>query len=961
MIGPYPIRALWRRARNAKSPKERHDTAYFAWEASVRLGVAARPPAELGALTMPSTGHWVAALQVEDRALDNPALIATAALMTEAAQGKASAPHRVAARKLLDGLAAYRNAIIGHGSTRTVEFYDDAARRLLDGLERAWALGLFLPADARLCFVESVELDAGGDHRGRVFDLDGDAPLLQHAEGQRLAPDVLPGRLYLRCGDEHRPLHPWLLYEAAELRERVLFFNGRARSSQYLDYVGGENLKGKALVTRFPAVEEDVAALFSSAPTRAPAEASEPKDPNVFGEYRLLGKLGQGGMGVVYLAQQQSLGRLVALKVQAAETLDDPVARARFDREVRALSRCDHPNVVKILASGETDGKPYYVMELVEGADLAQLAAALGSARTLDAAITTAAGGVREAKHTAFADVPVVARAAPVVDASETPARRIEGLCLLFRDAARALDALHAAGVLHRDIKPANLMVTSVDRRVVVIDLGLAALSDASRGLTQDQGSLLGTLRYMAPEQLQRSLLGLDPRADLYSLGATFYELFTSRPFHDGTTEAQLVEQVLYQAPLAPRKANAAIPVDLATILEKTTQKDRGQRYQTAAALERDIEAFLQGRPISARRPTLFYRASLAARRNKGAILVLAAATALAVGLPALHTRLTPHACAMGDLADCTVQCAKHHAGSCYTLGTMVNQGSAAPRDPARAAQLFREACDGGSGPACHRLGTMLERGDAGPRDDAEARGRHERACSLGEPQGCTSLAVLLADGRGGPVDEARAVALYNQACEAHDRIACSNLGAHYDRGRGVAADPARARALHDKACGAGWIPSCAILAVDYVEGRGGPRDEAQAATLFDRACAAGQLPACSGLAALKERGAGTAKDLPGAAELYRRACEGEPRACFALGRMYERGEGVGADVLRAIGLFARVCEASIPDGCAELGVLLVEGRGIPRDLLHGTELLRKGCEGGVKTACDTLAKVPRP
>src|SRR5262249_24324428 len=118
MIGPYPIRALFRRARNAKSPKERHDTAYFAWEASVRFGVAATPPPDLSSLALPSTGHWVAALAVGDESLDQPAMLRVASLFAEVAQGKPSSPRSVSKRKLIDGMAAYRNQIIGHGSTR---------------------------------------------------------------------------------------------------------------------------------------------------------------------------------------------------------------------------------------------------------------------------------------------------------------------------------------------------------------------------------------------------------------------------------------------------------------------------------------------------------------------------------------------------------------------------------------------------------------------------------------------------------------------------------------------------------------------------------------------------------------------------------------------------------------------------------------------------------------------------
>jgi TPR repeat protein len=965
MIGPYPIRALVRRARNAKSPKERHDTAYFAWEASVRVAVADRPPADRASLVLPSTGHWVAALACGEAAIDDAALLRVASLFAEIAQGKPSSPRSVLPRKLLDGLAAYRNQIIGHGSTRAAEFYDDAAQKLLDGLAVAWEKGIFLAEGARLSFVESVEIDAAGKHRARVLDLSGDTPLIADPRGTEVGADVLPQRLYLRKEDDFHPLHPWLLYEPEELRERVLFFNGRGRSSSYLDYVGGESLKGKALSTRFPALEDDVSALFAGTGAKEPpaakgekGEKGEPRDPNLFGDYRILGKLGQGGMGIVYLAQQTSLGRLVALKVQSPDSRDDAVARARFDREVRALSRCDHPNVVKILASGETDGKPYYVMELVEGADLGQLAVSLGSSRTLAAAITTASDGVRSAKQAVFADVPLVRRAAPVADAAEAPSRRIEGLTVLFRDAAKALGALHAAGVLHRDIKPGNLMVTAVDRRVVVMDLGLAALSDASQALTKDAGALLGTLRYMPPEQLQRSLLDIDARADVYSLGATFYELYTGRPFLDGTTEAQLVEQVLHRAPLAPAKANPAIPGDLATILEKATQKDRGQRYADAASLERDLDAFLGGRPISARAPTAIYRASLLVRRHTAAVLSLAVAAiaVVAAGVPALQRLYGPHACVLGDLADCAAQCERRHAGSCYTLGAMFEQGNGAPLDLVKAVDLYERGCDAGSTSACYRLGTMLEAGTGRAKDEASARSRYAWACDHGEGAGCNGLAILLTQGRGGPADAVKAVELYQRACDAHFSAGCSNLGIQYGKGEGVAQDLPRARALHTRACDEGSLSSCGILAIDYAEGKGGPKDEVKAAVLFDRACAAGHAFACGGLAGMKERGTGTAKDVAAAAELYRRACEGEPSACHNLGRLYEQGDGVPEDILRAIGLFARACESHVAEGCAELGTLLLEGKRVPRDAERARGLLHKACAAGVKDACETLA-----
>jgi tetratricopeptide (TPR) repeat protein/serine/threonine protein kinase len=615
---PLPIAVLLRRARNAKSPKERHDTAYFAWEASVRLAVAARPPRDPAPLARAPLGRWVAALTPPEEPLAGPAPLAAFALFAEAAEGRRAAPRAVSPRRLLDALPAYRNEVIGHGAVRAPEFYDQAAEALLAGLEATWEAGAFWPAGARLVYVTAPG--------ARLRDLAGLAP----REGDGDAPaDAAAGRLYARAGGALLPLHPWLLYEESELGERVLFFNGIGGSPRYLDYVSGEQRKGEALLARFPSIRADLLAVMGEVKPD-PAEVEKAADPALFGDYRVLGPLGEGGMGAVYLARQETLaGRLVALKMLPPAA--DATAAARFRREIAALSRCDHANVVKILASGEAQGRAYYAMELVEGADLAEVARALGAAQDLDAAISSAGERVRAARAEAFAAIPDLpqSRAAPAFAAGRAElARR---LAAIFRDAARALHYLHERGIVHRDVKPGNLMVTAGEHRVVVMDLGLAALGDASRSLTKDRG-FVGTLRYAAPEQLERREAPLDRRADVYALGATLYELATGRPVFDGASEARLLEQVARERPLAPRRANPRLPRDLGVIIEKALEKDPARRHDTAEALARDLEAFLEGRPIAARPPTVGYLVGLAVRRNKAAAAFAAALVALAVG-----------------------------------------------------------------------------------------------------------------------------------------------------------------------------------------------------------------------------------------------------------------------------------------------------------------------------------------
>ncbi len=641
---PLPVARLRRRAHNAKSSKDRHDTAYFAWEVSLRLSVAARPPADRSQLARGSVGQWVQACSLAEGVLQQPELLALFARLSEAGTGTRSERRSLAPRELLAALPAYRNKVIGHGSTRTPSFYEEAGRELLAGLDAAWEAGLFLPREARLCFVESVSVGALGEHTARVLDLSGDAAVVLHPQGTPVQEGLRPQRMYLVHEARWLALHPWLVF--LEETERVLFFNGLGRRAEYLDYSSGETLSGDALERTFPRIETELRALFEVGSSHEGAEAAEApiQGGRRFGDYTVLGKIGQGGMGAVYLARQASLERNVALKVLPQERAGDPVARARFQREIRALSRCEHPNVIKILASGEERGTLYYAMEYVEGADLARIAHALSSTHDLGRAVSSAVEGVLQERREIFQGLPEVPRGPAFALEGEDRHRQV---ARLFLDAARGLAHLHENGVLHRDISPANLMVTWPEGRTVVMDLGLAAVANAST-LTKDKSQILGTLRYMAPERLAQQSAEIDARADVYSLGASLYELLTDRPFFTAETEAQLLEQVLNREPVPIEKLAGSVPRDLAIVCEKACAKDPAQRYAGAAALASDLERFLAGQPISARPPTLGYRLSKWAGRHRelafaGAFGVLLAAAGgvylLATGREAHQTQ----------------------------------------------------------------------------------------------------------------------------------------------------------------------------------------------------------------------------------------------------------------------------------------------------------------------------------
>ena len=350
------------------------------------------------------------------------------------------------------------------------------------------------------------------------------------------------------------------------------------------------------------------------------------------GDFRLIRELGRGGMGMVYEAEQLSMGRRVALKVLPFAALAQDKSLQRFRNEVRAAAALDHPHIVAIYSVGEERGVHYYAMQLVRGQSLADMISQLRKARVSDESEGTDPLSNSSDEKTIAADSDRLrsraalnvgaspatkhfdqARISTAVD-SRHAAELWSTAARLGIQAAEALQHAHDLGVLHRDIKPSNLML-DVDGKLYVTDFGLARIeSDAGMTLT---GDILGTLRYMAPEQALANRTIIDHRADVYSLGATVYELIALRPAFGETDRAQLLKQIAFEEPRAPRKIDRRIPAELETIVLKAMAKQPEDRYQSAQRLADDLRAFLEDRPIRAKPPSLVNRLAKWSRRHR--------------------------------------------------------------------------------------------------------------------------------------------------------------------------------------------------------------------------------------------------------------------------------------------------------------------------------------------------------
>jgi serine/threonine-protein kinase len=359
--------------------------------------------------------------------------------------------------------------------------------------------------------------------------------------------------------------------------------------------------------------------------------------PERLGEFRILREVGRGGMGIVYEALQESLGRHVALKVLPSHALLNGRHLQRFLREAKAAARLHHTNIVPVFGVGGRDGLHYYVMQFIAGSGLHQVIDDLRRLKVGDRPTsppranatrgpslpglaqglmtgqfaTTAPEGddgprVADASATSAADLH--AGSAILSGSGRRFAREVARLGL---QVAQALAYAHGRGVLHRDIKPSNLLL-DVQGTVWVADFGLAKLSADGDDLT-GEGDVLGTLRYMAPERFRGEA---DARSDLYALGLTLYELLTLRPAFDQEDRDRLIHQVTTEVPPRPRALNREIPRDLETIILKAIEHDPARRYQDAEELADDLGRFLADQPIRARAVGPLERLAKWARRK---------------------------------------------------------------------------------------------------------------------------------------------------------------------------------------------------------------------------------------------------------------------------------------------------------------------------------------------------------
>ncbi len=352
----------------------------------------------------------------------------------------------------------------------------------------------------------------------------------------------------------------------------------------------GETLRLHALP---PRALEPAAPTPMPAPPSPPAAGATPEEAlraaahpdNLLGKYVLIQELGRGGMGTVYKAWDSSLRRWVAVKILTGTSLGGGEDLARFLREAQTAAALQHPNIVAIYDVAQEGSRHFITMKYVEGKTLA---------------------------------------------GRKLPFRQA---CEIMVDVARALEHAHAGKIVHRDLKPQNVMLDAAGKPWVM-DFGLAKQLSGGLNLTTP-GTVVGTPSYMSPEQAAGNVTQVDPRSDVYAMGAILYELLTGQPPFRGANPVETIKMVVSRPVTPPSRIDPDVPRALEAVVLKAMEKDKGRRHQTARAFAMDLERFLGGQKITVRRPAPVRNLPRQARRNP-AILILVVSAILATLLALL-------------------------------------------------------------------------------------------------------------------------------------------------------------------------------------------------------------------------------------------------------------------------------------------------------------------------------------
>jgi WD40 repeat protein/serine/threonine protein kinase len=477
-------------------------------------------------------------------------------------------------------------------------------------------------------------------------------------------------------------------------------------------YRKGERPALQEYIDRYPELADDIRDLFPALAEmeQVKADRRQLEEPPAggplpplerLGDFRIIREIGRGGMGVVYEAEQVSLGRHVALKVLPQKFLVDARTKQRFEREAKAAARLHHTNIVPVFGVGEHDGLPYYVMQFIQGLGLHEVLQELerlqpgpkGSGITpcltdgelrvsrrdvsaVHLARSLLAGSPESATGDGMAGGPSPdPPSAPPLDPpssssavlpgagrrpGERPATYWQSVARIGVQVAEALEHAHQQGITHRDVKPSNLLLDTRGT-VWVTDFGLAK-AHGQENLTHT-GDILGTLRYMPPEAFDGQA---DARGDVYSLGMTLYELVALRPAFAAPERNQLIKRVTTTEPVPLERINPAVPRDLATILHKAIAREPGRRYPTAAALAADLQRFVDDRPIQARRVGAAERAWRWCRRNPLVAGLTAAVAFLLVAGTTVATYFAIDATLARDRADAEARNARSNARTAH-------------------------------------------------------------------------------------------------------------------------------------------------------------------------------------------------------------------------------------------------------------------------------------------------------